>query len=163
MVLGGVIVRKCSLRCRSMMIMALTCHVFSTVFLFIFFAYCDDARFVGVNERSPALGNSYYVYLHITLFLICFITFYYFNRTIFDSGPFDQCNQNCSCSNYYNPVCHNESNIVYYSSCHAGCNGSVETKGSVKVHIYLFAFIILTVNNLIILFYNYCLTAMVRV
>lgn len=42
------------------------------------------------------------------------------------------CNLDCNCrTNKVYPVCHRETNQVYYSACHAGCTGVAEGNGTV--------------------------------
>ena len=50
---------------------------------------------------------------HIVLHFLTFSSFIQGNLTSF-------CNTDCNCVDAYDPVCGSD-NIMYYSSCHAGC------------------------------------------
>ncbi|XP_038051922.1 solute carrier organic anion transporter family member 4A1-like [Patiria miniata] len=101
--IGGFLVKKFNLMFRGMILLCIATLSVSLVLMAGFFFNCPSLRFAGVNT--------------------------YYNNTSLDyKGVFDlasQCNSNCSCDTSYNPVC-GDNNIMYYSSCHAGCTEKLD-------------------------------------
>ncbi|XP_043946340.1 solute carrier organic anion transporter family member 4A1 isoform X2 [Protopterus annectens] len=111
--LGGFIVKKMKLRCSGIIRFCLICIVCSLSSIFIFLIHCPNLPIAGV---STSYNNS------ITLDTSINLT--------------ASCNVECHCKQeIYHPVC-GANGIMYFSACHAGCQGtnvSLTAAGS-KVH-----------------------------
>ncbi|KAB0394819.1 hypothetical protein E2I00_019336 [Balaenoptera physalus] len=102
-ILGGVLVSKFKMTCKSIMKFALLTSITALALTFVFvYASCENEPFAGVSESyngTGELGNL--------------------------TAP---CNANCNClRSYYYPIC-GGNGIQYFSPCYAGCTNSVSKR-----------------------------------
>ena len=45
------------------------------------------------------------------------------------------CNTDCNCEEVFDPVC-GANNVMYYTACHAGCQGEIESDGNSVRHAF---------------------------
>ncbi|ELK36635.1 Solute carrier organic anion transporter family member 4C1 [Myotis davidii] len=104
-ILGGVIVSKLRMTCKSTMKFALLTSLIALVLSFVFvYANCENEPFAGVSQSYNGTGHM--------------------------GNLTTPCNANCNCmrSHYY-PVCGRDG-VQYFSPCFAGCKSSVSVKHS---------------------------------
>ncbi|XP_026777172.3 solute carrier organic anion transporter family member 4A1 [Pangasianodon hypophthalmus] len=109
--LGGYIVKKLNLRCRSIIRFCMLCALVSLVAVFVFLLHCPNVPMAGVT--TPYQSSSQ----HIS-------SFYTQRQSSFAVGRnlTVDCNAECHCVEaLYNPVC-GADGVMYYSACHAGCS-----------------------------------------
>lgn len=132
-------IKRYKLLCPGMLVTALICQVISLLMLFTFFVHCPDPLFAGVNvgydgsQHGSHFGSQ--------------------DGSAKNPGSWaagsptlnHSCNSGCSCSRFFQPVCYEPLNLMYFSSCRAGCMTKTLEDGKV---------IDRTVNFLLHLFEN---------
>lgn len=105
--LGGWLVKRWKLPCAGIIKLCVAATVLSALFTFCFVLTCPDYAFAG-------------------------ITVPYKDSQLTSAGPdrlSSSCNSECSCGWQYSPVC-GADGVVYYSSCHAGCQSRTIYQGN---------------------------------
>ncbi|XP_024415679.2 solute carrier organic anion transporter family member 4A1 isoform X1 [Desmodus rotundus] len=98
--LGGFFVNKLKLRGSSVIKFCLACSLTSLLATLVFFTHCPNVPMAGVTAH--------------------------YNGSTLPEGRLElmaACNANCSCqAEHYSPVCGSDG-LMYFSPCHAGCQG----------------------------------------
>ncbi|XP_027205344.2 solute carrier organic anion transporter family member 74D-like [Dermatophagoides pteronyssinus] len=94
---GGVLIRSLRPNARTIAVFVVLVEFLSSVAIFGgMFLQCPTPQFFGLEQMNPTINP-------------------------LSTNNF-QCNQNCDCSvEVYQPVCHQQSNMNYFSPCFAGC------------------------------------------
>ncbi|XP_077470694.1 solute carrier organic anion transporter family member 4A1 isoform X2 [Stigmatopora argus] len=128
--LGGYIVKKLNLRCRSIIRFCMISAIVSLTAIFIFLFHCPNAPMAGITvPYQSALKNPKELYDQPN------------NLDPGNSSSVAEdltvvCNAHCGCvRELYNPVCGSD-NIMYYSPCHAGCTSINHTEDSTGKKVY---------------------------
>lgn len=104
---GGYLVKHYNLKCKSILKFCMISSMIGCLMFGTFIISCDRVKFAGLSTFYHDQPN-----VHLNLSLI------------------SNCNSHCKCLEYdYNPICGID-NIMYYSSCHAGCLSSYYVKGT---------------------------------
>ncbi|XP_078665171.1 solute carrier organic anion transporter family member 4A1-like [Branchiostoma floridae x Branchiostoma belcheri] len=107
-ILGGVLVNRLKLKCVGIIRFCLAFSLVGLLGCFVFLLQCNNVPFAGVNTAYTGLNQTSY-------------------------SLTSTCNTDCHCSrDRYDPVCGND-NTVYFSPCHAGCEG-LSTQSGGKVY-----------------------------
>ncbi|XP_034028011.1 solute carrier organic anion transporter family member 4A1 [Thalassophryne amazonica] len=129
--LGGYIVKRLNLRCRSIIRFCMIFAIGSLLACFMFAIHCSNVPMAGVTvpyhvtpTESQHLGRYKAMYDQSNSPDL---------RSSFVGGNLTaHCNADCSCvKELYNPVC-GADGVMYYSPCHAGCNSINYTLSSSK-------------------------------
>lgn len=116
--LGGYIVKKLDLRCRSIIRFCMLCALFSLMAIFIFLIHCPNMPMAGVTS---SYSNSLLPHQPVTVEPEQYDTENVYNSSL-EGNLTVSCNAGCHCAKeLYNPVC-GADGIMYYSPCHAGCS-----------------------------------------
>ncbi|CAG9536730.1 unnamed protein product [Cercopithifilaria johnstoni] len=101
--LGGVLIRQFNLQVSGMLKLIFVCHLIALILTPCFLIQCPARDFIGINlsyNNQKLKGTT--ANLHAT------------------------CNDNCYCTEKWNPICHKGTGYTFYSACYAGCTHWVE-------------------------------------
>ncbi|XP_003377138.1 solute carrier organic anion transporter family member 4A1 [Trichinella spiralis] len=112
-ILGGYVIKWRKLRCRQTILLCTILEAIGTVLTFSFLIKCYRIKLAGIDSAYDQSSSD---------------------------GILQMCNEECGCSNIYNPVCDEALGVTYFSACYAGCQdeGKTENASSAekKVHIW---------------------------
>ncbi|CAM6002693.1 unnamed protein product [Sphagnum balticum] len=110
MITGGLILRRFRLSVRQNLYFMLIVSTVTAGMPLLYFLRCTPPNYAGMvigydgSERCVTCSPGSHMH-----------------RTGSLQSP---CNENCTCGDYFKPVCNEQLNIAYYSPCYAGCTQS---------------------------------------
>ncbi|KRY18618.1 Solute carrier organic anion transporter family member 4A1, partial [Trichinella patagoniensis] len=102
-ILGGYVIKWRKLRCRQTILLCTILEAIGTVLTFSFLIKCYRIKLAGIDSA--------------------------YNQSSSD-GILQMCNEECGCSNIYNPVCDEALGVTYFSACYAGCQDEGKTENA---------------------------------
>lgn len=104
--IGGYLVKRFDLKCGSILKFCTIFSIIGSIMFLSFFISCKRVEFAGINTL-------YHDQVQL-------------NQII---SLESQCNNHCNCGEFgYNPIC-GKDNVMYYSSCQAGCTSTYYFEG----------------------------------
>ncbi|GMT20381.1 hypothetical protein PFISCL1PPCAC_11678, partial [Pristionchus fissidentatus] len=86
----------------------IVCEIAALLFLCNFLISCPPRHFAGIN-----IGYDLQPSMSVNLF--------------------STCNSDCACAKEWNPVCDEETGVMFFSACAAGCKRKVEESGTLSI------------------------------